>query len=483
VRLAAQGDARDRILASAREQDARILLAGGHLVTMTGDDGGTGAVGDIVISAGRIEAVGAGLAERYPHAIEVDASRHIITPGFIDSHVHGWEAPLRGISPDATHSSYVALTHAGFALHYRPEDLAVAERLTAARALNAGTTTIVDNGHNARTRDHADAAAEALLGSGIRAIWAPANGQVGDHPRQLPADLLRLRDEFPLSGDGLVTLRMYDEHPSVESWRFADDNGFDVCLELGRWTPDVIGLARSGLMRPGHTYNHGLGIPAEMWRAIADSGAAVNLCPRSDTQFGLGAFAPVLEAGRHGIGFGISSDNELAYANDLFGEMRTLLTVQRGLLLQLDEAARAEAPARLTVYDALETATRGGARNAGLPGEIGGIEPGMRADLVLHALDDVTTALSGSVVGTVVNYAGAGTVDGVFVDGRLAKWGGELVGIDYSALVRDAERSRQHLFEAAGVSEDDVRRGLNPTMDLSRADDTARAYLGASTGS
>jgi cytosine/adenosine deaminase-related metal-dependent hydrolase len=476
VTLASQNDARDRILA-ASDDDSTIVFRGAHIVTMTAEHP---IVGDLVVRAGRIEAVGSGLAERYTAAIEVDASRHIITPGLIDCHVHGWEAQLRGVSPDAGHSNYVALTHAGFAPHYRPEDLAVAERLTAARALNAGTTTIIDNSHNTRSREHADAAVEALLGSGIRAVWAPANGQIGEHVRQLPADLLRLREEYPVSGEGLVTLRMYDEHPSVESWRFADENGFDLCLELGPWTPDVLGLARSGLMRPGHTYNHAAGIPSEVWQAIADSGAAVNLCPRSDTQFGLGAFAPVLEAGRHGVHFGISTDNEIAYGHDLFSEMRTLLAVQRGLLLQLDAAAAEDAPPRMTALDVLDAATRGGAINAGLPDEIGAIAAGMRADLVLHSLDDVTTALSGSIVGTVVNYAGIGTVDAVLVDGRLAKWGGELVGIDYAGLLRAAERSREHLFEAAGVSEAEVGRGLMPTMDLSRADDTARAYLGAS---
>ena len=46
--------------------------------------------------------------------------------------------------------------------------------------------------------------------------------------------------------------------------------------------------------------------------------------------YGLGGFSPVLQANRHGIQEGISSDNELTYGHDLFTEMRTLLTVQRG---------------------------------------------------------------------------------------------------------------------------------------------------------
>jgi hypothetical protein len=65
----------------------------------------------------------------------------------------------------------------------------------------------------------------------------------------------------------------------------------------------------------------------------ADSGAALNMVPRSDSHFGLGAFVPVLEAVRRGIQDGLSYDNEISYGYDLFTEMRVLLTVERGPVL------------------------------------------------------------------------------------------------------------------------------------------------------
>ena len=86
----------------------------------------------------------------------------------------------------------------------------------------------------------------------------------------------------------LVTLRMFDVMPSVERWTFAAEHGFDLSAEMGSWVPDVERLGETGLMRPGHTYNHCSGFSDAMWKAIADSGAAVNLVPRSDSQYGLG---------------------------------------------------------------------------------------------------------------------------------------------------------------------------------------------------
>ena len=96
-------------------------------------------------------------------------------------------------------------------------------------------------------------------------------------------------------------------------------------------------------MHEGHTYNHCSGLTDEQWKRIADSGAAVNMVPRSDSQFGLGAFIPILQANRFGLHEGISCDNELSYGYDIFTEMRTLVTIQRGLE-RAAVAARAETP-------------------------------------------------------------------------------------------------------------------------------------------
>ncbi|XPP27910.1 MAG: amidohydrolase family protein [Leucobacter sp.] len=433
--------------------------------------------GDLLIRGSRIEAIGPGLAESVRDAIRVDASGRIVIPGLVDSHIHAWEGQLRGIAPDARQRNYIAVTHAGTAPQYTPEDIAIGQRLSAAQAINAGTTTIVDNFHNGRTRAHSEAAIEALIGSGVRAVHAAGGGQAGVHDHQLPADLPRLRDEFGLDGGGLVTLRMYDATPSLDSWRFADEHGFDLCLELGPWTRSIEELARSGLMRPGHTYNHCVGITDEVWRAIADSGAAVNLCPRSDSQFGIGAFAPALEPRRHGMQEGISSDNEVSYAHDLFAEMRTLITIQRGLALAAEAAGDSKPSPLYGPTEALRAATVGGALNAGMLDDLGTLEVGKRADLVILSLDEVTSRLWGSIVGTVVNTLGIAAVDTVFIDGRLRKWAGRLVGVDYEALAREGERSRDRLLAAIGIDTDEVRAGVMRVPDERGADDTMRAHL------
>jgi cytosine/adenosine deaminase-related metal-dependent hydrolase len=94
-----------------------------------------------------------------------------------------------------------------------------------------------------------------------------------------------------------------------------------------------------------------------------------------------------LTVGRCGIQEAISSDNEFEYGLDLFTEMRTLMTVQRGGAFAAAQAGDADAPAPYGVRDALRAATVGGALAAGLQNEIGTLVAGAKADLTVLSLD------------------------------------------------------------------------------------------------
>jgi 5-methylthioadenosine/S-adenosylhomocysteine deaminase len=475
----ANDEARDRLARFAPGRPERLLLHGGYVMTM--DPGHGEFVGDVLIRGDVIEAVGTDLGTEGSDALVVDVSGQIVLPGLVDSHVHAWEAPIRGIAPDADFGNYLAITHGGIAKYMSPDDVAVGQRVTAAQALNGGVTTIVDNSHNSRTPAHSDAAIAALHTAGIRAVHAVGSPTAGGAGTHLPADLLRLRDEYFSSTDQLITLRMFDVTPSVESWTFAAERGFDVVAEMGMWIEDLDTLLATGLMREGHTYNHCAGLTDEQWRLIAASGAAINMVPRSDSQFGLGAFIPILQANKHGLQVGISCDNELSYGYDIFSEMRTLVTVQRGLSFAAEFAGETDAPRRYGPRDALRAATVGGALNAGLAGCIGSLTPGKKADVVVLDLDQVPTRPFGSLAGTVVNFAGIANVDLVLVDGIARKCRGRLIGTDYGALVAEAERSRESLLNQFGVSLDDIRfdRGLDLEPD---AADEAVTAIAKSSG-
>ena len=155
---------------AAPRHSRRILLKGGTIITMDGTLGNI-AKGDLLIDGKKIVAVGGDI--HAAGAQVIDASNAILIPGFVDAHRHSWEGQLRRINPNAaTLDAYSAATHLSFAKAYRPQDHYVGNYLTALGCIDAGITCMIDNSHNSRSAEHSDAAVEALIDSGMRAVHA-----------------------------------------------------------------------------------------------------------------------------------------------------------------------------------------------------------------------------------------------------------------------------------------------------------------------
>src|SRR5258706_8804525 len=92
--------------------------------------------------------------------------------------------------------------------------------ITALGCIDAGITCVIDNSHNARSAAHSDAAVEALLDSGIRAVHASGAPQAGDWEHQWAQELARVKGKNFDSDDQLVALRIVSP-PSREKWTLA----------------------------------------------------------------------------------------------------------------------------------------------------------------------------------------------------------------------------------------------------------------------
>jgi hypothetical protein len=109
-------------------------------------------------------------------------------------------------------------------------------------------------------------------------------------------------------------------------------------------------------------------------------------------------------------------------------------------------------------------ATLGGAKNCGMEGRIGQLKPGLRADIVFLDTNDLNMMPANNLLGSVVGFAGPANVAAVFIDGRVRKWEGKLVGYDLDKLYGMVEQSRDYLIHAAGL-EDDINRRATPLAD------------------
>ena len=438
----------------AVDSNHRVLLKGGTIISMDPKVGDL-AQGDVLIEGKKIAAIAPSL--NAADAQVIDARDTIIVPGFVDCHRHSWEAPLRRINPNSpTLADYSNATHLSFAKAYRPQDHYAANYLTAIGCIDAGVTCVIDNSHNSRSADHSDAAVEALFDSGIRAVHASGPPTAGEWAHQWPQDLERLQKKYFSSTDQLVTLRMFSG-VNRENWALARKLGLRITTEFqGPQAAALLDpLAQDKLVGPDNTFNHCGALPERTWQIFVDTGANINVCPRSDAQYALGEGLCALQtAWNHGIKPGFSVDNETSYSTDMFMEMRVAFYLQRAVAQNRRFSGDQNAPKPLMVRDVLYCATMGGAHCAGLDDKVGSLAPGKEADLIVIRADDINLYPSNNAVGTVVQAAERSNIDTVIIGGRVRKYRGEVVGLDMKRLKAMVEESRGHLFAAVGYRPD-----------------------------
>ncbi|MDB5533337.1 MAG: amidohydrolase [Hyphomicrobiales bacterium] len=332
----------------------------------------------------------------------------------------------------------------------------VGNLITALGCIDAGITCIIDNSHNSRTPAHSDEAIRALSESGIRAVHASGAPQAGNWDKQWPQDLARLQKQYFSSNDQLLTLRMFSG-PNRENWALARQLGLRITTEFtGPAMGKLLdGFSNDKLLAADITYNHCGGLPDQTWEIIRDSGGNVDVCPRSDTQYGLGEGFPAFQkALDHKLKPGFSVDNETSYSTDMFMEMRIAFHIQRGAATNRKFNGDANPPSPVSVRDVLECATINGANCAGLSDKVGTLSPGKEADIVMIKTDDINLYPSNNAYGTVVAAADSRNVDTVIIGGKIRKFKGKIVGLDMNRVRRMADESRSYLFAKQGYKPD-----------------------------
>lgn len=437
---------------------ARTLIQGATVLSMDGDIGNL-VRGDILIEGSTIKAIGEHL--EVGDAMVIDASGMIAMPGMVDTHRHSWEGQLRRINPNAaTLEDYCNATHFSFAKYYRPADMYIGNLLSALGCIDAGITTLVDNSHNSRTGAHSDAAVEALLDAGIRAVHASGAPVAGEWDKaHWPGNLERLQEKYIKHGDNPLLSLAVMAQLEPELWAEARRLGLPIITEFfgGDMAAQLPELHRKGLLRSDNIFNHCTALPDAGWEILREAGVRVNVCPRSDAHYGIedGMFA-MQSAQRHGISPGLSVDNETSYSGDMFMEMRVAFYLQRVMGMHQQRCCGEDHHPVVTLpaHSLLKSATIDGAFCAGLQDKVGSLVAGKQADLILINAQDINLYPVGNAFGTVVHAAERSNVDTVMIGGRIVKRDGKVLGVDSERLRVAIDESREHLFAAAGYAPD-----------------------------
>ncbi|MBC2774606.1 amidohydrolase family protein [Rhizobium sp. AQ_MP] len=459
---AAQAAAAASLPKGIGESGRKTLIKGGVILSMD-DQVGNFESGDILLEGSKIIAVGPSLSA--DGAAVIGAQGKIVMPGFVDTHHHQFETALRGHLANGilindgrpeSRSNYYEIILQKFSMVYRPDDIYINELFGSLSQLDAGVTTVMDVSQIHHSPEHSDAAVEGLRDAGRRSVLGYFEGW--GEKSVYPSDAKRIHQTHFSSDDQLLTMVMGGEIyiPGYEdAWRIGRELGIPIALHVvGTFgmQPTFDELGARGMFGPDNIFIHMTGMSEQGWRYAADAGAHVSLSVPIEMQMRHGT-PPLQTSIDLGMSISLSTDVECTMTADFFTQMRSFVTLQR-MEANAKALAGQEYPRLATATDALRTATIGGAQGLKLDHKIGSLTPGKEADIILLSADALNVAPLNNAAGAVVTLMERSNVEAVLVAGRVKKWDGQLLGFDIDRLRREIEKSRDYLFEAAGIHRD-----------------------------
>ncbi|GHA85402.1 8-oxoguanine deaminase [Streptomyces thermoviolaceus] len=451
----------------------RIVIDNCAIATVDADDT-EHAVGHLVLAGHRIESVGAGPAPAdLDHVVRrIDARGHLATPGLVNTHHHFYQWLTRGLATD--HNLFDWLV-ALYPLWARLDERMCHRAAQGSLAVLAkgGVTTTMDH-HYVYPRgcgDLSGAIVRAARETGLRFTLARGSMDRGEKDGGLPPDFaVESLDGALAATEETVTAHHDASFDAMTQVAVAPCSPFSVSTDLLRESAELarrlgVRLHTHGSetaeeeqycrekfgMRPTDYFASTGWLGEDVWMAhcvhmsdadiaaFARTGTGVAHCPSSNARLAAGiARVPDLLSAGVPVGLGVDGT-----ASNESGELHTEL--RNALLVNRLGAHREKA---LNARQVLRMATHGGARVLGRAGQIGSLEPGKLADVVLWRMDTLAHASIADPV-TALVFGAPAPVTASFVGGRQIVEDGRLLTVDEDAVARATREEARRLARIA----------------------------------
>jgi 5-methylthioadenosine/S-adenosylhomocysteine deaminase len=397
----------------------------------------------------------------------IDARHLVVTPGFFNGHMHiSYAHPVRGIFPDDVGSPLAQVFKLQMAMteeeEYHTSLLGIVE------LLKNGTTCFLDPGStkfpDACLQAYADAGIRVILGECVTDLDAPFplpryatdeavartssflekwNGRLDGRvrawampfsPETCSADLLR------------ALKRVADEHRTGLTLHHGSGPQARKDYQARHGLRPTEYLESLGVLGPNVALAHCLGVDDAEIHCLARTGTAVAMCPVTAAKGGRGIAEhgrmPELLAKGVKVALGCDSPNNSNHLD--------LVRAMNMAAIQYKDAR--QDMRQLPAETALEMATLTGAQALGLGNELGSIEPGKKADLVLFDTQRPEWQALWNPINNLVYNADGRSVHTVVVDGRLVVDSYRQSFVDESRLFATVQEIGERLLARTGVS-------------------------------
>src|SRR5712672_2259615 len=433
-----------------------ILIKGGTIVTM--DEQNFIVRGDVLIRDGRIEDVGSHLNAEANEVI--DAAGCAVLPGFIQTHIHLCQTLFRGAADDLALIDWLKKRVWPMEAAHTADSVRASAQLGVAELIKGGTTCAL----TMETVRHTEEVLRVVDETGFRATVGKCMMDKGD---EVPAGLLEKTDEsiresvalieqwhgrsggrvrccfaprFAISctRELLAEVAKLSRQHQVMIHTHASENKKECELvegETGR--RNVAYLDSLGISGPHVLLAHCVHLDTEEMETLARTKTNVAHCPSSNLKLGSG-LARVAEMLARRIPVSLGADGAACNNRlDMFTEMRTAALLQK----------LAHGPEVLPAGRVLRMATIDGARALGLEKEIGSLEPGKRADVIVVDLNRLHSTPLKDIVSALVYSAVAPDVSTTIVDGQVLLRDGEFLTMNEANVIEEANREAMSLTQ------------------------------------
>ena len=405
------------------KEKADLLITGGTVVTMNAsrtilEDGAVAVTGDTIIAVGpRSE-----LEAKYAASQTIDATSNLVLPGFINGHTHVPMTLFRGLHDDVTLNDWLyKYIFPAEAKNVNEEFVRWGTRLAAAEQIRGGVTTFADMYY------FEDAVAEETKAAGMRGVLGETFIDFPAPDNKSEGEMLAYTEKFlkKWQGDPLIhaavaphSIYTCSEKTLKDAAALARKYNAPILIHVAEMKKELddsrekngrtpVGyLDHLGILGPDVVAAHCIWVDDADRKILAQRDVGCVHNPSSNMMLASGV-APVVEERAAGMRVGLGTDGPAGSNNDLN------MMEEMDLAAKLQKITKVD-PQALGSKGALEMATIEGARALHMEKEIGSLEAGKKADLIVLSLDapnavpmfdvysQIVYALKGSDVETVV---------------------------------------------------------------------------------
>jgi 5-methylthioadenosine/S-adenosylhomocysteine deaminase len=446
--------------AQTKKEHADTIVSGGIVVAMDAphhlyNDGAVAVRGDTIVAVGPRSEIEA----RYESAQIINAKDTLVLPGFINGHTHAPMTLFRGLHDDVTLSDWLyKYIFPAEKKNVNEEFVRWGTRLAAAEQIRAGVTTFADMYY------FEDAVAEEAKAAGMRGVLGETFIDFPAPDNKSEAAMLDYTEKFlkKWQGDPLIhaaaaphSIYTCSQKTLQDASALARKYHAPILIHVAEmkkeWEdsekqngmPPVQYLDKIGVLGPDVVAAHCIFVDEADRRILVQHNVGCVHNPSSNMMIASGV-SPVPEMRAAGIAVGLGTDGPAGSNNDL------------DLMEEIDLAAKLAKitkmnPLALNAQAVVEMATIDGARALHMEKEIGSIEAGKKADLILISLDAPNAVPMYDVYAQIAYSLKANDVETVMIGGRLVMRDHKLLTVDESAAIAKAREYQKTVAASMGM--------------------------------